>query len=149
MNDLFDKLYYEFPNGNNNLINKTNTNDMYARTKVVPKRGFEISAPLMGGDVPREGAGPGINNIDLGIFKKELDNFNLNKESWAKDLKLADTEAEKLRNEIRTLRSQLNEQESNIQTLRNKVSSRDNEINNLQMRKFIGDENKEELKFKI
>ena len=62
---------------------------------------------------------------------------------------MADTEAEKLGNEIRTLRSHLNEQESKIQTLRNKVSSRDNEINNLQMRKFIGDENKEELKFKI
>ena len=147
MNDLFDKLYYEFPNGNNNLINKTNTNDMYAKPKVIPKGGFEISAPLMEGDGPREGIG-GMNNIDVGIFKKELDNFNLNKESWAKDLKLADTEAEKLRNEIRTLRSQLNEQESNIQTLRNKVSSRDNEINNLQMRKFIGDENKEELKIK-
>ena len=147
MNDLFDKLYYEFPNGNNNLINKTNTNDMYAKSKVVPKGAFEMSAPLL--QHPTENLeNPTQNVVDVSIFKKELDNFNLNKESWAKDLKLADTEAEKLRKEIRTLRSQLNEQESNIQTLRNKVSSRDNEINNLQMRKYIGDENKEELKIK-
>ena len=146
MNDLFDKLYYEFPNGNNNLINKTNTNDLYAKTKVVPKGAFEISAPLQISPDNMENPSPQM--VDASIFKKELDNFNLNKESWAKDLKLADIEAEKLRNEIRTLRSQLNEQESNIQTLRNKVSSRDNEINNLQMKKYIGDENKEELKIK-
>ena len=65
-----------------------------------------------------------------------------------RDLKLADSEAEKLRNEIRALKSQLKEQESDIQTLRNKISNRDSEINNLQMNKFIGDDNREELKIK-
>ena len=134
MNDLFDKIYYEFPNGTNNLLNKTSSSEMHAKPKVVPHGSFEISAPLLADNRAQEG-------VNAEIFKKELENFNLNKESWAKDLKLANDEAEKLRNEIRTLRSQLNEQESNIQTLRNKVSSRDNEINNLQMRKFIGDEN--------
>ena len=69
------------------------------------------------------------------MIKRELDNYNLNKESWMKDLKLADNEAEKLRNEIRNLKKQISEQETSIQTLRNKVSNRDSEINSLQMNK--------------
>ena len=144
MNDLFDKLYLENINSNGNttnIINKTNMGDMLSK-KVIPRGGFEISEPLDGG------SGVNENNIEEEIFKKELDNFNLNKESWVKDLKLADSEAEKLRNEIRSLKNKINEQESNIQTLRNKVSNRDSEISNLQMNKFIGDENKEELKIK-
>ena len=143
MNDLFDKLYLENVNSNGNttsIINKTNTGDILSR-KVVPRGVFEISAPL-------EEGGLSGNNLGEEIFKKELENFNINKESWMRDLKLADSEAEKLRNEIRALKNQINEQESNIQTLRNKVSNRDSEINNLQMNKFIGDENREELKIK-
>ena len=146
MNDLFDKLYLENVNSNGNttsVINKTNNADMLSR-KVVPRGVFEMSSPL-------ENVGLGdTQNINLGekIFKKELENFNMNKESWMKDLKLADSEAEKLRNEIRALKKQISEQESNIQTLRTKVSNRDSEINNLQMNKFIGDENREELKIK-
>ena len=146
MNDLFDKLYLESVNSNGNttsVINKTNSGDMISR-KVVPRGVFEFSAPL-------EDKGLGTSpkkNFGEEIFKKELENFNLNKESWMRDLKLADSEAEKLRNEIRELKNKINEQESNIQTLRNNLSNRDSEINNLQMNKFIGDENKEELKIK-
>ena len=147
MNDLFDKLYLENINSNGNttnIINKTNMGDMLSR-KVVPKGGFEISAPL---EIQGGGTDEKNLNLDEEIFKKELDNFNLNKESWMKDLKLADAEAEKLRNEIRNLKKQISEQETSIQTLRNKVSNRDSEINNLQMNKFIGDDNREELKIK-
>ena len=144
LNDLFDKLYIESVNSNGNttsIINKTNTVDL--SKKVIPRGGFEISAPLDDG-----GVGGAPENFGEEIFKKELENFNMNKESWVKDLKLADNEAEKLRNEIRNLKNQISEQETNIQTLRNKVSNRDSEINTLQMNKFIGDENKEELKIK-
>ena len=144
LNDLFDKLYIESVNSNGNttsIINKTNTVDL--SKKVIPRGGFEISAPLADG-----GVGEAPENFGEEIFKKELENFNMNKESWVKDLKLADNEAEKLRNEIRNLKNQISEQETNIQTLRNKVSNRDSEINTLQMNKFIGDENKEELKIK-
>ena len=138
MNDLFDKLYYEFPNGNNNLINKTNTNDMYAKPKVVPKGGFEISAPLLEKDEKKENNNEiPSKNIDSEIFKKELESNYLNKENWAKDLKMANNEVEKLRNDIRSLRSQISEKDNNIQTLRNEITSRDNEINNLQMRKMF------------
>ena len=147
MNDLFDKLYLENINSNGNttnIINKTNMGDMLSR-KVVPKGGFEISAPL---EIQGGGTDEKNLNLDEEIFKKELDNFNLNKESGMKDLKLADAEAEKLRNEIRNLKKQISEQETSIQTLRNKVSNRDSEINNLQMNKFIGDDNREELKIK-
>ena len=49
---------------------------------------------------------------------------------------------------MKRLKKKINEQESNIQTLRNKISNRDSEINNLQMNKFIGDDNREELKIK-
>jgi centrosomal protein CEP135 len=147
MNDLFDKVYFEPQNGINNIMNKTNSTDMYTRPRVVTKGGFEISSPLI---APEEGVGVDSQspNINVDIFKKELDNYNLNKESWAKDLKLAGDEAEKLRNEIRSLRTQLSEKENNIETLRNKISSRDNEINSLQMKNYIGDDNKEELKIK-
>ena len=144
LNDLFDKLYIESVNSNGNttsIINKTNTVDL--SKKVIPRGGFEISATLADG-----GVGGAPENFGEEIFKKELENFNMNKESWVKDLKLADNEAEKLRNEIRNLKNQISEQETNIQTLRNKVSNRDSEINTLQMNKFIGDENKEELKIK-
>ena len=146
INDLFDKLYIENVNSNGNtttVINKTNSGDMISR-KVVPKGVFEISSPI--GSEAQQGISS--NNLEEEIFKKELENYNINKESWMRDLKLADSEAEKLRNEIRTLKSQLKEQESNIQTLRNKISNRDSEINNLQMNKFIGDDNREELKIK-
>lgn len=147
INDLFDKVYFEPQNGINNIMNKTNSTDMYTRPRVLTKGGFEISSPL---NAPEEGVGVDSQspNINVDIFKKELDNYNLNKESWAKDLKLAGDEAEKLRNEIRSLRSQLSEKENNIETLRNKISSRDNEINSLQMKNYIGDDNKEELKIK-
>ena len=115
--------------------------------KVVPRGGFEISAPLdtQRGDTTEKNLNLNLNEE---MIKRELDNYNLNKESWMKDLKLADSEAEKLRNEIRNLKKQISEQETSIQTLRNKVSNRDSEINSLQMNKFIGDDNKEELKIK-
>ena len=147
MNDLFDKLYLENVNSNGNttnIISKTNTGDMLSR-KVVPRGGFEISAPLdtQRGDTTEKNLNLNLNEE---MIKRELDNYNLNKESWMKDLKLADSEAEKLRNEIRNLKKQISEQETSIQTLRNKVSNRDSEINSLQMNKFIGDDNKEELK---
>ena len=149
MNDLFDKLYLENVNSNGNttnIISKTNTGDMLSR-KVVPRGGFEISAPLdtQRGDTTEKNLNLNLNEE---MIKRELDNYNLNKESWMKDLKLADSEAEKLRNEIRNLKKQISEQETSIQTLRNKVSNRDSEINSLQMNKFIGDDNKEELKIK-
>ena len=106
MNDLFDKLYLENVNSNGNttsVINKTNTGDMISR-KVVPRGVFEFSSPLEEKELK--------NNLGEEIFKKELENFNMNKESWMRDLKLADSEAEKLRNEIRILKNKVNEQES-------------------------------------
>ena len=127
MNDLFDKLYLENINSNGNttsIINKTNSPDILSR-KVVPRGGFEISSPL------EEGVG-GSDKKNFGeeIFKKELENFNLNKESWVKDLKLADSEAEKLRNEIRNLKEQINEKEDkeNGSALVNKKQINKNEI---------------------
>ena len=44
-----------------------------------------------------------IKNVEVPVelFKNELNTFNINKESWANDLRQADKEAEKLRNEIR------------------------------------------------
>ena len=80
MNDLFDKLYLESVNSNGNttsVINKTNSGDMISR-KVVPRGVFEFSAPL-------EDKGLGTSpkkNFGEEIFKKELENFNMNKESW-------------------------------------------------------------------
>ena len=91
---------------------------------------------------------PQNNDNPLELFKEELNNFNLNKESWANDLKQADKEAEKLRNEIRALRKQIDEQEKIIQNFKNKVNFRDNEINKLQLNKFVGDNNLKEIQLK-
>ena len=142
MSDLFDKIYYESTNQNKNIMSKTSSNDMYLKSKLLTRGGVEISEPLEGEN--EENDNPQIAEI----FRKELQNFNMNKEGWADDLRKADNEAEKLRNEIRNLRKQISEQENNIKSLRNEVTSRNNEISNLQLNKFIGDDNKEELKIK-
>ena len=47
INDLFDKVYFEPQNGINNIMNKTNSTDMYTRPRVLTKGGFEISSPLI------------------------------------------------------------------------------------------------------
>ena len=81
------------------------------------------------------------NQNAIELFKNELQNFNLNKESWVNDLKQADREAEKLRNEIRYLKKELEEKERIIKNYKNQIDFRDTEINKLQMNKFVGDNN--------
>ena len=80
--DLYDQLHFK----QNNLY-KTTTNNMYTKNNkstFTNIGSMEISENLC---VPQ--------NIDnpVELFKNELNNFSLNKESWANDLRQADKDA--------------------------------------------------------
>ena len=129
------------------LINKSTTNDLItksgknknAQSMLLGLGGMELSENLI---MENE------NENEIELFKNELQNFNMNKESWVNDLKQADREAEKLRNEIRNLKKEIEEKERIIKNYKNQIDFRDNEINKLQNDKFVGDNNMKELELK-
>ena len=135
--DLFDQINFKQTN-----LYKTSSNNMYTKNN---KSTFINIGAI---DISENLAVPQNNDNPVDLFKNELNNFNINKESWANDLKLADKEAEKLRNEIRGLRKQLEQKEKIIQNFKNQIDFRDNEINKLQLNKFVGDNNIKELQLK-
>ena len=147
--DLFDKINFGNRSQNlNNLnnLNKSTTNDLITKTggrinniNNTFTHGMEISENLINEN---------RNENAIELFKNELNNFNMNKESWVNDLKQADREAEKLRNEIRNLKKEIDEKERTILNYKNQIDFRDNEINKLQSNKFIGDNNTKELELK-
>jgi hypothetical protein len=141
-NELFDKI--NFGNRQQNLYNKTTTNDMYTKNKKITDMGIGDKAMEISENLIDENN----NQNAIELFKNELQNFNLNKESWVNDLKQADREAEKLRNEIRNLKKELEEKERIIKNYKNQIDFRDTEINKLQMNKFVGDNNMKELEMK-
>ena len=96
--DLFDQLHFK----QNNLY-KTSSNNMYSKNN---KSTFTNMGAI---ELSENLSAPQNNENLIDLFKNELNNFNINKESWANDLKQADKEAEKLRNEIRGLRKEIDE----------------------------------------
>ena len=63
-------------------------------------------------------------------------------------MKVADEQAEKLRNEIRNLKQTLQNKDEEIQSMKKALSNREVEINRLQATNYVGDDNKEELKLR-
>ena len=80
----------------NNIQQIINQNNLSQMNKNIKKGSFELSNALEPKQIES-------NDTPIELFKEELQNFNLNKEDWANDLKNANEQAEKLRNEIRTL----------------------------------------------
>ena len=143
--DLLDKI--NFGNRQQNLYKTTNNELNTKISKTNTKTQIEFNERPMEISENLKFENDNGNNIEL-ILKNELENINLNKESWVNDLKQADREAEKLRNEIRNLKKELDEKEKIIQNYKNQIDFRDNEINKLQMNKFVGDNNLKELEIK-
>ena len=56
------------------------------------------------------------------MLKEELNKVVLSKEDWANDLKVADEQAEKLRNEIRNLKQTLQTKDEEIQSMKKALS---------------------------
>ena len=118
--ELFDKIH--FGSRQQNLY-KTTTNELYTKNSKNEKNTnlknkimegiFEISENLIQENKEE--------NPIIDLFKNELQNYNLNKESWANDLKQADREAEKLRNEIRNMKKELDDKEKIIKNYKNSL----------------------------
>lgn len=84
----------------------------------------------------------------VNVFKEEISKFNFSKQDWANDLRVAENETEKLRNEIKNLRSICDSQALQIEDFNRIIRNRDTEIKRLQDLTFLGDENREEIKAK-
>ena len=140
LNDMFNKTCMgEGPRSEVNpkgLTSKMTT----ASSSSIRRPNFEMSERVMSSNT--------IDGDLISKFREEIEHANLSKEDWANDLKIADEQAEKLRNEIRKLREENKNIQSEMEAMRNKLSSREAEISRLQCNNFVGDDNKEELKMK-
>ena len=99
INELLTKMYHSQQNPiktDMNMQQLLEKNNQSAINKNIKKGSFELSNALEPKQIES-------NDTPIELFKEELQNFNLNKEDWANDLKNANEQAEKLCNEISTL----------------------------------------------
>ena len=150
LNKVFSKLY--MGEGDKSVINvkglpkaqkiisNTSPNQINLTYK---KASFELSEKLSN-DTNKQNQ----NQIPIDEFKEELSKFNLTKEDWANDLRVADREAEKLREMIAMLKNDNEEKNKVIDDLNRCLHTRDVEIKRLQDQVYLGEENNEEIKIK-
>ena len=94
LNEAFNKTW--MGEGTKSEVNPRGISNKISTASTAKKGGFDLSERLSP-----------ISQYDedvLGKLREELAKANLNKEDWANDLKVADEQAEKLRNKLRTIR---------------------------------------------
>lgn len=123
------------------LISNANPSAMNTTYK---KGAFELSEKLSNDN--ERVIKKGYDVVD--IFREEISKFNFSKQDWANDLRVAENETEKLRNEIKNLRALCDSQALQIEDFNRIIRNRDTEIKRLQDLTFLGDENREEIKAK-
>ena len=111
----------------NKIISK-NKNEINSTFK---KASFDLSSRL---DMSSELVNNIGSSVPLQMFKDEIITINNKKEEWAKDLKIAESNAEELK--------------TKIDTYQKNIKTRDLEIKRLQEQIYLGDDNKEEIKLK-
>jgi chromosome segregation ATPase len=79
------------------------------------------------------------------ILIHEMSSPQVNKEEWARDLKIADERAQKFRDEIQRLQEDKKEMENKLLFLERQIQNRDNEIRRVQ-NTYLNTDNIEELK---